>query len=347
LVAALTLLAAGCRQLQPGFYLTPDNFPTPVGGGIQVAESTSQSVAPAQPTSTPVSTVRAVETPTLTAPPTQTPAASATPTEPSCAETEGRIVVNSFTSSITGSEFRYRVYLPPCYESSGKRYPSLYMLHGLGAGMDDSQWDRMGLGEAASAGFVDGSLPPMIIVMPNGNDAAHDQHGPSAPYPELIVNELIPLIDSQYCTWADPTMRAIGGLSRGGFWAYWIALSHSELFSRVGGHSAYLYEPDFASDKNPNNIALSAEGIESLSMYFDRGGEGRELSEIRPGIEQFMALLAQRGITPIYVENATGDHVESYWSAHLSEYLTFYGENWPRDVGLLPSCGEPSPAIDG
>ena len=349
-ILALSLLAAGCRQLQAGYYLTPENFPTPAGVGGQAAEAAGldpQVTDPAQPTYTPISTVRAIETATLTPLPTQTAAPSATPTEPPCTETEGQVITDSFTSSITGAEFRYRVYVPPCYALSGKRYPSVYMLHGLGAGMDDSQWDRMGLDEAASAGFVDGSLPPMIIVMPNGNDAAHDQHGPSAPYPELIVNELIPLIDRQYCTWADPTMRAIGGLSRGGFWAYWVALSHPELFSRVGGHSAYLYEPDFPSDKNPNNIVLSAPGIESLAMYFDHGGAGRELSEIRPGIEQFMALLAQRGITPIYVENATGDHVESYWSAHINDYLAFYGANWPRDVSLLPSCSEPSPPVDG
>lgn len=294
-----------------------------------------------------MSTVRGIETATTTPVPTATEAPTGTPTPYLCGEAEGRIVRESFVSGITGTEFNYEIYLPPCYDVTGKRYPTLYMLHGLGAGMDDTQWDRMGLDEAADAGYTDGSLPPMIIVMPDGTDASHDLHGPSAPFPEVVYNELIPHVDQWYCAWDDAEMRAIGGLSRGGFWAYWIALSHADTFSRVGGHSAYLFEPDYASDKNPFNIALTADGIETVAMYLDHGGEGRELSEVRPGIQQFIGLLAQRGIQPIYVENDSGDHVESYWSAHLDEYLAFYGANWPRDAQLLPDCSEPSPDTEG
>ena len=290
--------------------------------------------------------MRGLVTATPTSSPTATEAPTATATPYVCEEASGRIVQESFVSGITGAEFHYEIYLPPCYDITGKRYPTLYMLHGLGAGMDDTQWDRMGLDEAADAGYLDGSLPPMIIVMPDGTDASHGLHGASAPFPEVVYNELIPHVDQWYCTWDDPEMRAIGGLSRGGFWAYWIAFSHADTFSRVGGHSAYLFESDYASDKNPFNIALTAEGIESLAMYLDHGGEGRELGEVRPGIQQFLALLAQRGIEPIYVENDSGDHDESYWAAHVNDYLAFYGTDWPRDVQQLPTCSQLSPATD-
>lgn len=329
----IALFATGCDRLKPGYYLTPANYPTsPV---TQVSEA---QVTPASPT--PPSTVHPIDEPTITPIatvilPTATIVTTLTPTLIPCTEPQGQIVQQTLFSAAVNSDVHYQVYLPPCYESSQRRYPVVYMLHGLGAGMDDHQWIRVGLTDAEDTGIANGTLPPMIIVMPNGNDAKYILD--AGPFPAFVTNDLIPAIDADFCTWNDRAMRAIGGLSRGGFWAYWIAFSHPEMFSRVGGHSPYFYDPIYTDEENPFNIVDTAQ-IDHLAMYMDHGGVNREINEIQPSVQEMLARLKARGLDAQYVANSSGDHDESYWSAHTSEYLTFYAEAWPRDISQYPSC---------
>ncbi len=280
---------------------------------------------------------------------TATPAAIATATpNPTrtplpCTESTGSVLEESFVSGITGEEFRYRIFLPPCYAATERRYPVLVMLHGLGEGMDDSQWDRMGLDEAAEEGIAQGGLAPLIIVMPNGNDADHAGYKGPSPFPEVVVSELMPHVQRQFCTWNEREAWAIGGLSRGGFWAYYIAFSHPELFARVGGHSPYFYEPEFVGEKNPNNLVDTAPGIESLAMYMDHGPQ--DYDQVITTVLNFTRRLEARGIEPIHIVNGVGDHTEAYWSQHVSDYLNFYASAWPRSVEDLPSCHDPSSGL--
>jgi enterochelin esterase-like enzyme len=332
-VLVVALGGAACQSLPAGISSSPQTGPEPLATATAPAAAASNAAtdAPTQPN----------PTATLTTEPTLTPSPSPTRTPIPCTETEGEVIQESFISQITGREFGYRVYLPPCYGATERRYPTLYMLHGLGTGMDDTQWDRMGLDEAASQGYAQGAIGPMIIVMPNGTDADHYSNAANAPFPEVVVKELIPTIDEQYCTWTTRETRAIGGLSRGGFWAYYIAFSHPELFLRVGGHSAYFFKPEAASDKNPLNIVDTAKGIEDLILYLDHGP--RDYEQVEWGMEDLMDHLAARGMEATYIVNDAGDHSEAYWSTHVGDYLRFYAEDWPHDVEELPTCHEASP----
>lgn len=329
----LTLLllgAVGCEKLQPGYYLTPEHYPTRPADRLSASAT-----APPSPTATPPSTVNAVSIPTNITPSASPLPPTSTSVPLACAETQGVIVRDALMSQITDSAFRYRIYLPPCYAQSGRRYPYLIMLHGLVPGsdvMNDSQWDQLGLDEAADQGYAQGALPPLVIVMPNGNDA--DYAYDAGPLPEVIAQELIPTLESRYCLWGDAAHRAIGGLSRGGYWAYWIAFSRPDLFTRVGGHSPFFYEAASPAEKNPNNLVDSAPGIERLTMYFDHGRQ----DYVDVGVRDFVGRLERRGITPHYVVNPTGSHSEDYWAAHVADYLLFYTADWPRRVEDLPPC---------
>ncbi len=334
----MTLGLAACGKLQAGYYLTPENYPTP----RPTDPSTAAMDTPAAPTATPPSTVQSIETATLTPLPTPTSSPSSTPSPVPCTETEGQIVVDTFISHMTGRDFRYRIYLPPCYAQSGRSYPYVIMLHGLVPGtdaMDDSQWIRLGMTGAADQGFVAGDLPPLIIVMPNGNDA--DYGYDNSTLPDIIVNELMPLVESRYCIWNEPAYRAIGGLSRGGFWAYWIAFSHPELFGRVGGHSPFFYTADYASDENPDNLVDTAPGINSLVMHIDHGAQ----DYVENGAVDFVTRLQRRGIDPEYIVYPTGAHTEDYWASHVADYLDFYTADWPRSVQDYPVCSQPGAGI--
>jgi S-formylglutathione hydrolase FrmB len=294
---------------------------------------------PGELSATPLSTLQPVDPPTATSPPptiTLTP----TPTPFRCPEAVGKIEVLSFTSQSAGREFHYRVYVPPCYAVTRRRYPYLIMMHGLVPGttvMNDDQWDRMGLDEAADQGYLKGKLPPMIIIMPNGNDSRHGDD--DSPFSKVIVSELMPEIESHFCTWNESRGRAIGGLSRGGFWAYSIVFQHSDLFDRVGGHSPFFYDGDYPV-YNPYNLMDTAQSIERLKMYIDYGVNDHNVDT---GIGLFVDKLRARSIEPQMAINPDGAHTEDYWAAHVEDYLAFYATDWPRAIEDLPGCNQPSP----
>ncbi len=260
---------------------------------------------------------------------------SATPepahTEIACAEAAGRVETGVLTSASAG-EVRYRVYLPPCYDVINVRYPLLVMLHGMGVGMDNTQWDSIGLDEAMDAGIAAGTVPPMIVLMPNGNDMQYDYD--PGPLPSVIVDEFLPLMAGSYCASTDPAYRAVGGLSRGGYWAYATAFLHPAQVGRVGAHSGFFYEGDYPQ-ANPSALAVSAPGIEGLAMYLDYAADDT-LTNTR--VPEFNDLLRMRGLAPTFVLNPSGGHSEAYWSAHVAEYLAWYGAGWSTDATASPAC---------
>ena len=70
------------------------------------------------------------------------------------------------------------------------------------------------------------------------------------------LEELIPAVERDFCTRNDRDHRAIGGISRGGFWAYSLALRHPDIFGIVGGHSAAFDTGNAPPDSNPLELAL-------------------------------------------------------------------------------------------
>ena len=280
--------------------------------------------------------------PTNTPAPTDTPAPTATPF-PSRTNSGQVVRVDTFPSVVAGGEnLRYRVYVPPCYQESGRRYPYLILLHG--AASREDQWENLGVTLAADQGFTLGVLPPMIIVLPYWGSIGNDNTFPPDPsYEDVVLNELVPAIERDFCTINNREYRAIGGISRGGFWAYSIGLRHPDVFGIIGGHSAFftsdlnLVPPAF----NPTELAANSALLPQarLRLYLDNGADdpaGR-------AIETFSTELTRRSVPHIYVVNPTGGHDDAYWASHVSEYLAFYGRAWPRNAAELPACSEPSP----
>ena len=59
-----------------------------------------------------------------------------------------------------------QVYTPPGY-STAKKYPVLYLLHGIGG--DETEWQRFASPNVMLDNLLaDGKVVPMIVVMPNG-----------------------------------------------------------------------------------------------------------------------------------------------------------------------------------
>src|SRR5689334_2879158 len=293
--------------------------------------------------------------PSTTPAPTNTPAATATPipsltpvvlptaTSPACDEPKGEVLhIDQFRSAIADENLRYRVYVPPCYQKTQKRYPYVIMFHG--AGQKEDIWEKLGLISSEDQGFQLGILPPMIIVMPYVGTIGNNSFFPPDPsYETVVLEELMPAIERDFCTWSNRDHRALGGVSRGGFWALSIGMRHPDLFGILGGHSAYMTQDlnEIPAAFNPLELASNSSLLPDakLRIYIDNGAQDPSGADL----ELFSSRLKDRSIAHTYVINPVGNHDEAYWSAHVSEYLAFYGRAWPRNAGELPSCAEPSP----
>lgn len=154
----------------------------------------------------------------------------------------------SYESAVTQTRRKAVVYLPAGY-ASDRRYPVLYLLHGIGG--NQHEWS----GYVRATVVLDkliasGAAEPMIVVMPNGRARADD--GPPPPdqaftpghiaafssFEADLLRSLIPAVDGRYSTLADAPHRAIAGLSMGGGQALNIGLIHLDTFGWVGGFSS-------------------------------------------------------------------------------------------------------------
>jgi len=208
-----------------------------------------------------------------------------------------------------------QIYFPPCYGWPGEedaRYPVLYFLHGqLGS---EKQWQELGAPEAADELIAAGRIRPYLIVMPDEDDNLTDPT--TSRFPDMIIQELIPWVDSQYSTCTDRECRAIGGLSRGGGWAMNLAFQHWEMFGSVGGHSL----PPFYGYTTRMPIWLADMGMENIPrIYIDIGTGDPYLA----AASEFEDLLTHLRVPHEWHLN-TGIHNEAYWSAQVKNYLRWY-----------------------
>ena len=215
---------------------------------------------------------------------------------------------------------RYRVYLPPCYGLDGGDYPTLYMFGGNIH--DDAIWDNLGLDEAAEAAISSGTIPPLLIVMPdNGWLANTTTSGPDS-YEGFVLDELIPYIEATYRARAEASGRAVGGLSRGGYWSLMMAFRRPDLFRSVAAHSPALIDSHAGSNEDPRQTGATND-LGDLRVWIDIGERDPYLTEARPLHE---ALSAAGVAHEWWVE--PGTHDEAYWQARLGQYLAWYSDGW-------------------
>ena len=158
-----------------------------------------------------------------------------------------------FHSPSTNSERRAFVYTPPTYGKDNKRYPVLYLQHGWGE--DETAWSNQGHANLIMDNLIaEGKINPFIIVMTYGmtNEIKFGGLGgfTAKEFETVLVDELIPYIDSHFNTIADKEHRAMAGLSMGGMETHTITLRRPEVFSYYGLLSGGVYTPQEIADKN-------------------------------------------------------------------------------------------------
>jgi enterochelin esterase-like enzyme len=156
----------------------------------------------------------------------------------------GRLEMISYESKSVGTTRKMQVYTPPGY-SKEKKYPVLYLLHGIGG--DETEWQRFAKPNLLLDNLLaEGKVAPMIVVMPNGraqkNDRAEGNVYNTAPafaaFEQDLLKDVIPTIEARYSVQADREHRALAGLSMGGGQSLNFGLAHLDTFAWVGGFSS-------------------------------------------------------------------------------------------------------------
>ena len=159
-----------------------------------------------------------------------------------------------FPSASTNTSRRAFVYTPPGYEKDTKaKYPVLYLQHGWGE--DETAWSNQGHANLIMDNMIaEGKIKPFIIVMTYGmtNEVKFGgiRNFKIEPFQTVLINELIPYVDSHFRTLSNRDNRAMAGLSMGGMETKTITLNNPDVFGYYGLLSGGIYEPADIKDKS-------------------------------------------------------------------------------------------------
>ncbi|MEH1871562.1 alpha/beta hydrolase [Nostoc sp.] len=243
--------------------------------------------------------------------------------------------IETYNSQVMGASRTYGVCLPPGYEKNPKQsYPVIFLLHG-GHG-NPTDWFNQNKGQALKTVeqlYTKGKLPPSIIITPDGND----KRG-SSPYrdPEYIDgangkvstavgDELVKVVQSRYRTLNNPDFWAMGGLSSGGWGAMNVGLHNLDRFSILFSHSGYFHDKSGPINSPISYIkTIPLPSQKKLRIYLDSGIS--DIEEINEA-QNFSQVLNKLKVYNLF-RQFPGSHTWKYWREHLSDSLTFVGEQF-------------------
>lgn len=226
----------------------------------------------------------------------------------------GKLELIEYVSQTVGATRKANVYTPPGY-SAAKKYPVLYLLHGIGG--DETEWVRFANPAVLFDNLIaDGKVVPLLVVMPNGraqkNDRAEGDIMASAPafatFERDLIDDLIPAIEAKYAVDPRREQRAIAGLSMGGGQAFNFGLGNLETFAWVGAFSAAPNTKP-AGELIPNVAAAK----DQLKLLWISCGNKDGLFNISQRMHQF---LKQNEIEHVWHVDSHG-HDPAHWSSSL------------------------------
>lgn len=186
-------------------------------------------------------------------------------------QNRGKVIEERTVKSLAmNRNVNYTVYLPADYESSERTYPVVYLLHGYTD--DNTGWLQFGeINRLADAAIAEGTIPPMIIVMPNADSSWYiNSYDGKEKYEDFFIKEFIPAIEKTYRIKAQKRYRGIAGLSMGGYGTLIYSLKYPELFSAAAPLSAAVWD-DHAIETMPDG---NYENV--LGQLYGRGLKGKD-----------------------------------------------------------------------
>ena len=277
-----------------------------------------------------------------------------------------RLVCRTLASRILARTVDYCVDLPANYDSTHRRYPVLYFLHGLFE--DYHAWDENGGKTILDTMVGRRTIGPFLVVLPNAGRRSfyvnsYDGH---ERYEDFLIQELVPTIDRQYRTIPSPGARGISGVSMGGYGSLHLAMRHPDVFGSVSAQGAALvsslpnplpsegkwgfyqhvlaeafgYPVNIAywDANNPLTLAQHPENFPNLRIYFDCGTHDRYGFE--SGAEALNRILNEHHFPHTYALRP-GDHGWSYLRKYMQYALEFHWscfQAYERSVSAKPAA---------
>jgi enterochelin esterase-like enzyme len=230
----------------------------------------------------------------------------------------GKLETVEYDSTTVGVKRRARVYTPPGY-TKDKKYPVLYLLHGIGG--DENEWARGGTPNVILDNlYADKKAVPMIVVMPNGRAAkdvtARDpipkQSPAFAAFEKDLLTDLIPFVEKTYPVKADREWRALAGLSMGGGQALNFGLNNLDTFAWVGGFSSA------PNTKAPAELIKDhGEAAKKLRLLYVACGDKDRLFRISQGVHN---MLDENKVPHLYRVIPGGQHDFKVWKSDLYHF---------------------------
>lgn len=228
----------------------------------------------------------------------------------------GDIDTISYNSKTVGVKRKALVYTPPGYSTS-KKYPVLYLLHGIGG--DELEWFKNGVPHIILDNlYAEGKLEQMIVVMPNGRAMRDDRATGDIMAPDKVeafstfqgdlLADLIPFVERNYAVQTDQPHRALFGLSMGGGQALNFGLGNMDVFAWVGGFSSA------PNTRRPEQLLPNPqEAKDKLKLLWISCGDQDRLMEITQRTHEY---LTQHQVPHTYYLEP-GDHDFKVWKNDL------------------------------
>jgi enterochelin esterase-like enzyme len=230
----------------------------------------------------------------------------------------GKLETVEYDSKTVDGKRKAQVYTPPGY-SKDKKYPVLYLLHGIGG--DEKEWARGGTPDVILDNlYADKKAVPMIVVMPNGRaskdvtarDPIPKQSPAFAAFEKDLLTDLIPFVEKTYSVKADRESRALAGLSMGGGQALNFGLGNLDTFAWVGGFSSA------PNTKPPADLIKDhAEAAKKLRLLYVACGDKDGLLRISEGVHK---MLDEKKVPHLYNVIPGGLHDFKVWKSDLYHF---------------------------
>jgi len=228
----------------------------------------------------------------------------------------GKILTKEYKSSTVGTTRKFMIYTPPGF-SADRKYPVLYLLHGIGG--NETEWYKNGRPDIILDNlYSEKKLVPMIVVLPNGRAMPNERSEGNIFDPKKVkafetfekdlLNDLIPFIESNYPVLTGPDNCALAGLSMGGGQSLNFGLAHLETFAWVGGFSSApnTKEPELL-------IPNPGEAVKKLKLLWISCGDQDDLLKISQRTHDY---LVKKNVPHIwYLES--GQHDFNVWKNDL------------------------------
>ena len=222
------------------------------------------------------------------------------------------------------------VYTPAEYDqkkNAKKRYPVLYLQHGMGE--DETGWSKQGrMQHIMDNAIAKGEAVPMIVVMESGDIKAPFQGGDNRQgmstygnsFYQVLLNDLIPAIESKFRAYTDREHRAMAGLSWGGHQTFDVVLTNLDKFSYMGTFSGAIFGLDLKTAYNGVFTNPEAFNRQIHCLFMMSGTEGMDKMF---GTKKMVDDLNAMGINAHYYESTGTDHEWLTWRRGLNQFIPY------------------------